>query len=73
MGYTEAGKRATIKYIKNNYDRVEIKVPKGRKADIEAHAKARGDSVNGFISELIRIDMGLSDDEWKKQDGTPEE
>lgn len=33
----------------------------------------KGDSVNGFISELIRADMGMSEDDWKKQDETPEE
>lgn len=73
MGYTEAGKRATIKYIKNNYDRVEIKVPKGRKAAVEAHAKSKGESVNGLVNALLRADMGLSEDEWKKQEETPDE
>lgn len=66
MAYTEAGKRATIKYIKSAYDRIEIKVPKGRKAAIEAHAKQKGESVNGLVNALLRADMGLSADEWKQ-------
>lgn len=66
MAYTEAGKRATIKYIKSAYDRIEIKVPKGRKAAIEAHAKQKGESVNGLVNALLRADMGLSVDEWKQ-------
>jgi hypothetical protein len=61
------------RYAAKAYDRVSLIVPKGRKADIEAHAKAKGDSVNGFISELIRADMGMSEDDWKKQDDQPEE
>lgn len=67
MAYTEAGKRATIKYIKSAYDRIEIKVPKGRKADVEAHAKNKGESVNGLVNALLRADMGVSEGDWKKE------
>lgn len=59
MGYTEAGKRATIKYIKNNYDRVEIKVPKGQKRTIEAAAAAAGESVNMYTQNALLSRMGL--------------
>lgn len=61
MGYTEAGKRATIKYIKNNYDRVEIKVPKGQKSTIEAAADAAGESVNMYTQKALLARMGLED------------
>lgn len=74
MGYTEAGKRATIKYIKNNYDRVEIKVPKGQKATIEAAADAAGESVNMYTQKAILARMGRED--WPKlpdQEDAPEE
>ena len=47
------------------YDRINLTVPKGRKATIEARAKETGESVNGYINGLIRADVGLSDDEWK--------
>lgn len=40
------------------YDRVSFTVPKGRKEDIEAAAKARNVSVNKFISEII---LGILD------------
>lgn len=53
------------RYAAKAYDRVSLIVPKGRKADIEAHANSKGDSVNGFISELIRADMGMTESEWK--------
>ena len=44
MAYTKAGMRAVDKYVKENYERLNIKVPKGRKAAIEAHARGRGES-----------------------------
>ena len=72
MAYTEASKRATIKYIKGNYDRVEIKVPKGQKATIEAAAAATGESVNQYTQKAILARMGL--EEWPdKQEEMHEE
>ncbi len=53
-------------FVEKNYDRLAITVPKGQKAAIEAHAKSKGESVNGLVNTLIRADMGLSDEEWKK-------
>jgi hypothetical protein len=45
-------------YNKANYDRMEITVPKGQKAEIKAHAKKRGfDSHNAYINHLIEEDM----------------
>ena len=45
-------------FNKRNYDRIEIKVPKGRKAVIKAAATAAGQSVNEFISQAIDERMG---------------
>lgn len=72
MAYTKATMRAVDKYVKANYDRIEIKVPKGRKANVEAHAKAKGESINALVNALLRADMGLSEDDWKqvKKEGT---
>jgi len=69
MAITEAQKRAVAKYNAANYDRIEIKVPKGRKQAVEAHAKQRGESVNGLVNALLRGDMGLSEDEWRRGEG----
>ena len=55
------------------YDRMSVTIPKGRKAAVEAHAKSKGESVNGLVNTLLRADMGLTEDEWKKQEETPEE
>lgn len=66
MAYTKAGMKAVDKYVKANYDRIEIKVPKGRKLTVEAHAESKGQSVNGLVNALLRQDIGLSEEEWKQ-------
>ena len=53
MAYSESQKKATMKYIKSNYDRVELKVAKGRKVELKAHAEKKGESLNGFINRAI--------------------
>ena len=70
MAYTKAGMKAVDKYVKENYERLNIKIPKGRKADVEAHAKSKDESVNGLVNALLRADMGLTEEEWKNR---PEE
>ena len=49
------------------YDRLAITIPKGRKADVEAHAKANGESVNGLVNNLLRTDLGMTEEEWKER------
>lgn len=48
-------------YNKMNYDRIEIKVPKGKKAVIKETAKAAGQSVNEFINQAIDERMGKTE------------
>lgn len=55
-------------YAKKAYDNLRVIVPKGRKIDVEAHAKSKGESVNGLINALLRADMGLTEDEWKNRE-----
>lgn len=57
MPVSKAQQRAVDKYVKENYDRIEVKVPKGQKEIIRAHAEARGESVNGFIGRAIDNQM----------------
>ena len=54
------------KYNAANYDNLRIVVPKGRKQAVEAHAKAKGMSVNGLVNTLLRNDMGIPEGEWKE-------
>ena len=44
-------------WIAEKLDRINLTVPKGRKAVIQAHAAARGESVNGFIGRAIEEAM----------------
>lgn len=48
-------------YNKMNYDRIEIKVPKGKKTVIKEAAKAAGQSVNEFINQAIDERMGKTE------------
>lgn len=57
MAYTEAAKKATIKYQKKAYDRLELKVKKGEKEKIQRRAAELGTSVNAYISQLIQQDI----------------
>lgn len=74
MAYTRAGMKAVDKYVKENYARLNIKVPKAQESAVKAHAESKGQSVNGLVNELLRVDMGLSEEEWKaKRAGELEE
>ena len=73
MAYTKAGSRAVAKYVKANYARISITISKAQKQAVAAHAKARGESVNGLVNALLRKDMGLSESEWKHSAGETEE
>ena len=53
MPASKAQQRAVSKYMKENYDVYQIRMPKGRKAEIKAHADAQGESLNGFITRAI--------------------
>ncbi len=44
---------AQNKYIAKAYDRINLIVPKGKKAEMQAHAEANGESLNGFINRAI--------------------
>ena len=53
MPVSKAQQKAVHKYVKNNYGRVEVTVPKGKKDEIKAHAQDQGESVNAFINRAI--------------------
>lgn len=57
MPVPKANQRAVNKYKKNNYDRIEITVPKGQRDIFQAHAAARGESTNAFIGRAIAETM----------------
>lgn len=53
MATTKAQQRAVSKYMKENYDEIKVRVEKGRKDIIKAHAESKGESVNAFINRAI--------------------
>ena len=54
-------------HIKENYDRVSITLPKGTKERI----KARGETVNGYITRLVLADLDDQDSAEDSDDGVP--
>lgn len=53
MPTTKAGQKAVNKYMRENYDRVNLTMPKGRKDEVKVHADTRGESLNAFINRAI--------------------
>lgn len=51
--YSQAQNRATQKFIKENYDHITIRVPKGHKTIYKAFAAQQGKSLNQFILDKI--------------------
>ena len=53
MAYTKASGKAVNKYIKNNYDQIMIRVPKGDRERYKDFAADQGKSLNSLVIELI--------------------
>lgn len=49
MAVSKAAQKATEKYRKKTYDRIEVIAPKGTKERI----RQTGKTINGFVNELI--------------------
>ena len=52
-----AQQKAVNKYVKENYDRINVNMPKGRKEAVKAHAESQGESLNAFINRAITETM----------------
>ena len=50
---SKAQQKAVNKYVKNNYDRINVTFPKGKKELLKSHATAHGESVNAFIVRAV--------------------
>lgn len=61
MPASKAQQKAVAKYMKENYDVYQMRMPKGKKDIIRAHAEAHGESLNGFVNRAI--------DETMERDG----
>lgn len=58
MPISEARKRANAKYNLKAYDRIELKVSKGKKEKIRLFAEQNGESLNAFVNRAIAEAMG---------------
>lgn len=53
MPASKAQQKAVSKYMKENYDEIKVRMQKGKKDEIKAHAESKGESVNAFINRAI--------------------
>ncbi|MCD7757660.1 MAG: hypothetical protein LUH45_05755 [Clostridiales bacterium] len=58
-----ANKRWNDANMKVLYDRIQLVVPKGTKAVIQAAAKASGESMNEYIQSAISLRLKLDEEE----------
>lgn len=54
---SKAQQKAVNKYVKNNYDRINVTFPKGEKEKLREHAKRQNESVNAFIVRSVSETM----------------
>ena len=55
--YDETTKKATLKYMKEKRENLNLNFPKGKKAIFKAYAQFRGMSLTELITQLIEADM----------------
>ena len=58
MPASKAQQKAVSKYMKENYDEIKVRVPKGFKEAIQSFAREHGESVNSLIWKLLQEAMG---------------
>ena len=54
---SKAQQKAVNKYVKNNYDRINVTFPKGQKEVLKQHAAKQNESVNAFIIRSVNETM----------------
>lgn len=60
---SKAQQKAVNKYMRENYDRVNLTMPKGKKEVVTEHAKKTDGSLNQFINRAIDETMDRDKDE----------
>lgn len=63
MATSKAQQKATAKYMKNNYDEIKTRVPKGKKAEIQAAAEKQGESLNAYVIGAVERRMKAEQEE----------
>ena len=62
MAVPKSNQKAVNKYVKKNYDRVNVTMPKGKREIIQEHAQRMGESANAFINRAIDQQMRRDND-----------
>lgn len=59
MSVSEAQQKAVNKYLRNTFDDIKIRVPKGKREEYKQAAKSAGyESFNSFVIEAIDEKLG---------------
>ena len=64
MAVTKAQQKAVAKYMKNNYDELKIRVPKGKKNIINEIAAEQGESINGYTKKALKAQIKADTGEY---------
>ncbi len=65
MRKTQTSSTVRMRYRQKAYEAINFDVPRGRKAELDAHLKAKGMTVSGFLNQCIREELGIPAEEWK--------
>ena len=68
MARSEAAKRAVKKYDQEKIDRIAMRVPKGKREVIQAHAQEQGESINAFLNRAVDETIERDQEKKKKAD-----
>ena len=73
MAKTKTSSAVKQRYNEKAYDRLAITIPKGKKAMLEEYAATHDGSVNGVVNRLLRIELGIAEEDWKRPAKAPME
>lgn len=60
MAYNEKSKARTMRYMKENRDKLTLNLPKGAKDKYREYAQSKGMSLTELIVQLLEEDMKKS-------------
>ena len=66
-GYTEARKKANIKYMQDKTDNIQLRLPKGTKERWRAAAELAGISMTKYVADAVEKQIDL--DKIKNKNG----
>jgi len=61
--YTEAQKRAAVKYLQEKTDNIQLRTPKGTKDRWRAAAEDRGVSMTQFVVDAVEAAINKTEEE----------